>query len=146
MKHLRNALIATGLALTACSSTRLATEPVSYSLSEAADSVRIRVGETIIVEGLRVRFAAVESDSRCPIDVTCVWAGDAVAKLIADQNCDNCDSPSVELTLHTTLEPKSASAYGFRVELLQLTPYPNSKTTIKSDGYSAWLRVVRVEG
>lgn len=145
MKHFRIALIATGLALTACSSTRLATEPVSYSLSEAADSVRIRVGETIIVDGIRVRFAAVESDSRCPIDVTCVWAGDAVAKLSADQNCD-CGTPAVELRLHTTLEPKSATAYGFRVELLQLKPYPNSTTTIRSDAYSAWLRIVRVEG
>lgn len=138
-------LSALGLALTACASSGTPTEPIVYSQAEAADSVRILVGQTIAVGNVRVRFAAVEADSRCPSDVVCVWAGDAVATFVAEQNC-NCDSPAYDLKLHTTLEPKSGTVYGNRIELLRVTPYPNTTTPIKRDEYVAWLRVVPVEG
>jgi hypothetical protein len=138
-------LTSLGLALTACASSGTPTGPIVYSQAEAADSVRILVGQTIVVGSIRIRFSAVESDSRCPSDVVCVWAGDAVAALIAEQNCD-CRSPSYDLKLHTTLEPKSGTVYGYRIELLRITPYPNSMTPIKQDAYAAWLRVVPVEG
>jgi len=145
MRTHRLALVALSLVLAACHTSRFPTEPVVYSQAEAADSVRIWVGQTIVVEGIRVRFNAVESDSRCPTDVVCVWAGDAVANFVVEQNCE-CRSAAYELKLHTTLEPKSGVAYGFRVELLLLSPSPVSTSSIKPDGYSAWLRIVRTEG
>jgi hypothetical protein len=137
-------LSALSFTLVACSSAMLPTEPVVYSQSEAADSVRVRVGQTIVVGAVRFRFDAVESDSRCPMDVVCIWAGDAVAVVTVEQNCD-CRSPALQLKLHTFLEPKSGVAYGHRVELRALLPYPNSTSTIKPDAYSAWLRIVRVD-
>ena len=133
------------MALTACASSGTPTEPIVYSQAEAADSIKILVGQTIVVGSIRVRFTAVESDSRCPSDVVCVWAGDAMAAFIAEQNCD-CKSPSYDLKLHTTLEPKSGTVYGYRIELLRVTPYPSSTMSIKRDDYAAWLRVVPVEG
>ena len=137
-------LSAASLTLAACSTARLPSEPVVYSQSEAADSVKVRVGQTLVVGGIRVRFDAVESDSRCPSDVVCVWAGDAVANLTVEQNCD-CRSAAWQLKLHTFLEPKKGSAYGYRVELRSLLPYPSSTSPIKPDAYSAWLRIVRDE-
>lgn len=144
MKLHRLVPLAVGLAGVACASSQLPTEPVVYSQSEAADSVLIRVAQTIVVEGIRVRFNAVESDSRCPSDVVCVWAGDAVAQFSVEQNCA-CESPTVRLELHTTLEPKSDVAYGYRVELRQLAPYPKTSSPIRKDAYSAWIRLTRVE-
>ena len=133
------ALLVTG----ACASSKGSpTEPVVYSQAEAADSVRIRVGQTIVVEGIRVRFKAVESDSRCPSDVVCVWEGDAVANFVVEQNC-NCDTPALELKLHTTLQPKSGTAYGFKVELLNLQPYPKASSPTKPDAYYAWIRLTK---
>ena len=137
-------LIALSLTIAACASSGIPTEPVVYSQSEAADSVRVRVGQTIVVGDIRVRFEAVESDSRCPMDVVCVWAGDAVANLVVERNCE-CESPALQLKLHTFLEPRNGVAYGNRVELRVLSPYPNSQSTIKPEAYSAWLRIVRVE-
>ena len=128
----------------ACASSQLPTDPVVYSQSEAADSVKVRVGQTIVVEGIRVRFSDVESDSRCASDVVCVWAGDAVANFVVEQNCE-CRSAAFELKLHTTLEPKSGAAYGFRVELLELTPYPITTSPIRKDAYAAWVRITRVQ-
>lgn len=124
----------------ACASSSFPTDPVVYSQSEAADSIRVRVGQTVVVGGIRVRFAAVEQDSRCPSTAICIWQGDAVANLVVQQNCD-CDSPAIELKLHTTLEPKSGIAYGSRVELLQLAPYPTGTSPIKQDAYWAWIRI-----
>ena len=135
------AAVVASLAVVACASNSgLPTEPVVYSQSEAADSIRIRVGQTVIVEGVRVRFSAVESDSRCPIDAICVWEGDAVAVFVVEQNCD-CRTPAFELKLHTSLQPKSGTAYGFKVELLHLAPYPSASSPIKPDAYSAWIRL-----
>ena len=128
----------------ACASSQLPTDPVVYSQSEAADSVKIRIGETIVVEGIRVRFRDVESDSRCGSDVVCVWAGDALAAFVVEQNCE-CKSPAFELKLHTTLEPKSGAAYGFRVDLLAVTPYPKASSPIRKEDYGAWVRLTRVQ-
>ena len=145
MKINRFAVILSFLAFGACaSSSTVPTEPVVYSQSEAADSVRVRVGQSIAVEGVRVRFTAVESDSRCPMDVVCVWQGDAVANFAVKQNCD-CRTPAIELKLHTTLEPKRGTGYGFSVELRQLQPYPQSSSPIKQDAYYAWIRLTKAE-
>lgn len=140
----RLVLLPVVLAGAACASSQFPTEPVVYSQAEAADSVLIRVGQTIVVEGIRIRFNAVESDSRCPSDVVCVWAGDAVAVFSVEQTCE-CESPTLALELHTTLEPKSDVAYGYRVDLRGLEPYPTTSSPIRKAAYSAWLRVVRVE-
>lgn len=143
MKINQVTVLVASLAIVACASNNaLPTEPVVYSQSEAADSVRIRVGQTIVVEGIKVRFGAVESDSRCAMDVMCVWEGDAVAVFVVEQNCD-CGTPAFELKLHTSLQPKSGTAYGFRVELRNLQPYPRSSSQIKPDAYYAWIRLTR---
>ena len=143
MRINRLAVLVASLAIAACASNNaLPTEPVVYSQAEAADSVRVRVGQTIVVEGIKVRFSAVESDSRCPSDVVCVWEGDAVAVFVVEQNCD-CRTPAFELKLHTSLQPKSGTAYGFRVMLLNLQPYPRSSSPTKPDAYYAWIRLTR---
>jgi hypothetical protein len=132
--------IAACLVIAACSSNPGSTEPVVYSQSEVADSIAIRVGRTIIVDGIRFRFDVVESDSRCPMDVVCVWAGDAVARFVVEQS--GAPSSGVSLQLHTNLQPKSGSAHGFRVELLALQPYPRASTPTKADDYVASIKVI----
>lgn len=129
----------------ACRSTNGPTAPPVYSLAEAADSVRVRAGQTVVVDGVRIRFNGVESDSRCPSDVVCVWEGDAVANFTVEQNCE-CRSVAYALALHTTLDPKWGVAYGYRVELRALAPSPRASSPIKPDAYVAWLRVVPAGG
>jgi hypothetical protein len=45
------------------------------------------------------------------------------------------------LSLHTTLDPKSGSGWGYRVTLLSLTPHPVHGTPTDSSQYVAWVRV-----
>ena len=44
---------------------------------------KLKAGKQVMLKGtrLRIKFAAVENDSRCPSDVTCVWAGNAAVQL-----------------------------------------------------------------
>ena len=58
-----------------------------------------------------------ESDSRCPIEVDCFWAGDASVDLLFAQG-----TSSGSATLHTTLNPHSAVFNGFTITLLSLAP------------------------
>ena len=45
------------------------------TVPQAPGAVEARLGETVRLGGLAVRPIAVIEDSRCPRDVTCVWAG-----------------------------------------------------------------------
>ena len=49
------------------------------TVAPLAESFKLRVGQTAAITGtnVRVKFDRVVADSRCPIDVQCVWAGSA---------------------------------------------------------------------
>lgn len=132
------------VAAAACASPATVTEPVVYSRADAADSVRIRVGQTIIVDDVRIKLSAVESDSRCGTDVVCVWQGDATTLFLVSPNSESA-SQLDQVRLHTGVEPRAGTAQHYRVELLAVTPAPRSTTTIKQEDYAAWIRVVRME-
>ncbi|HEX8691911.1 MAG TPA: hypothetical protein VF746_05810 [Longimicrobium sp.] len=94
---------------------------------------------TIAGEGLSIHFDGVNADSRCPSDVTCIWAGDAEVQLTLSK----AGFPSQTVVLHTTLDPKSASYAGYTVNLQDLKPYPVSTSTIAPGDYVATLLVTK---
>ncbi|MFN2238471.1 MAG: hypothetical protein ABR524_03685 [Thermoanaerobaculia bacterium] len=85
-------------------------------------------------EGL-LEFAQVVADSRCPVDVQCVWAGDAVVALRASDVND-----SASLRLHTG-GPRSASFGTWEVELVELRPLPREGMALTQADYEAVLRL-----
>jgi hypothetical protein len=85
-------------------------------------------------EGL-LEFAQVVSDSRCPLDVQCVWAGDAVVALRASDAND-----SASLRLHTG-GPRSARFGIWEVELVELRPVPREGIALTQADYEAVLRL-----
>jgi hypothetical protein len=64
-----------------------------------------------------LEFVHVVSDSRCPPKVNCVWAGDAVLELRVFKG-----KQTQALTLHTGLEPRSATVMGLKLTLQKLEP------------------------
>jgi len=116
-----------------------------YTLQQAADSIPLPYRTDVRVGEIWMTLAGVPSDSRCPIGVTCVWAGDAVAALAVHPGCYSagCRAPSVALSLHTTLEPRAGEALGYRVQLLALRPEPVYGTPVDSSRFVAWVRVSR---
>jgi hypothetical protein len=97
-------------------------------------------GEAAAIQdtALRIQFLRVSGDSRCPADAICIQGGDALVHIRA------ADGGSSEYELHTGDESRAAITHvGFRVELVNLQPYPFSSRTIRPDEYRAMLRVSR---
>lgn len=99
----------------------------------------LQIGQTVLVEGagFGITFVAVTEDSRCPVDVTCVWAGNATVELKVSM-ADHVDSTVI---LNTDLEPKAAPIGRHALRLVALAPLPRSDTRIPGSDYSATLRV-----
>jgi len=102
-------------------------------------TIELRAGEGRTLHGLRIDFGRVESDSRCPSTVTCVWAGNAAVELQVSPVAG--DGPSHRLVLNTGLDPQTGEALGLRITLLALTPYPETPGGIGEDAYRARLDV-----
>jgi hypothetical protein len=64
-----------------------------------------------------LEFVGVLNDSRCPVNVDCVWAGDAEVKLRVFKG-----KQQKILILHTGLEPRSATVMGLKLTLQRLEP------------------------
>jgi hypothetical protein len=86
------------------------------------------------VADLHVSFAGVTTDSRCPRKVVCVWAGDAAIVLEVKHGAE---TRSVEL--HTTPTQATGEAFGHRIALVSLDPYPDEPSERKPNAYVAHL-------
>ncbi len=77
------------------------------------------------------------SDSRCPSDVTCIWAGQAKVNLEVRINGN-----ANLLTLTSTAGGMDSKSLGnYVVQLIKISPYPTSKTNIKLSDYVLTLKV-----
>ena len=107
---------------------------------QPGEEFSLRPGERVEIAGgvAVVRFVAVPQDSRCPSDVVCIWAGDAVARLDLLVAGD-----SMRSDLHTNAQGGSvqAESHGYVLELVSLAPNPRSGTQIPQAEYTATLRV-----
>lgn len=103
------------------------------------ESFGVREGERVVVDGrLTVGFHDVAEDSRCPADVQCVRAGEAVVVL----RLSEAGHRPAELTLRTTPGEDAVTVGAYRVELVGLDPAPRSGRS-PPETYVATLRVVR---
>lgn len=92
-----------------------------------------RVNDTPVT----VMFRSVGADSRCPSDVQCVWAGDAVINL----GLSSTTTVSQEAGIHTTIDPRFTDYAGYRVKVVGLAPVPKSGSTIPAATYVVTLQV-----
>lgn len=114
----RTLLLVTAIVSASCSTS--ATGPQDPLPRE----VVLRLGQEVTVEGtvLHLAFTRLVDDSRCPANVVCVWAGNAAVKV----GIALAMSPAHPLILNTGVEPRSVKQNGFRVTLLEVTPYPGT--------------------
>ena len=113
----------------------------TLQVARLSSEFKLRVGRRATFKGtrLRIKFAAVESDSRCPSDVTCVWAGNAAVRLRLSAG-----RSSKIVTLNTSRSSpfvREAEYQGYKVKLVDLSPYPRSDRQIAARDYIATLLV-----
>jgi hypothetical protein len=130
------------IALAACQNATGPAGPPDTSQSQI-DTLVLAPGQEVGVDRLfRVGFMEVSSDSRCPTDVLCIWAGNAAVEIALAIG----EGPSYPFTLNTfTYPPATVDFSGYRVTLLDLTPHPVSTTPIQPGDYRAHLQVGRAD-
>lgn len=86
-----------------------------------------------------VSFTKVVSDSRCPSDVDCVWAGIAEVELSVET-----EGESHVILLATVGENNSIVVGGYLFSLGAVDPYPTSQNPIAQSDYRITLTVTRL--
>lgn len=105
--------------------------------SSSARALSIGAGETASVPGsdVTITFRSVTEDSRCPLDVTCVWEGNGRVALTLSSAEGFADAE-----LNTTVQPRQIDFAGMRVVLASLAPYPAGEA-IDPDDYVATFEI-----
>lgn len=134
-------LLAVALVAASCGRT---TDPVSHATDlqvvEAGDTLTLQYGDSALLgrSGPSITFSAIETDSRCPVDVTCVWAGDAHVRLVGTTGAGR-----ESLELHTGVEPTEAVFAGHRIRLLDVAPQRREGDDVRPADYSVRLAISR---
>ncbi|MCS7198588.1 MAG: hypothetical protein NZ930_07975 [Candidatus Bipolaricaulota bacterium] len=89
---------------------------------------------------LQIRFVGVPEDARCPIDVSCIWAGNA--KIVLGVSLKESPEETM-LTLNSALDPREALFAGYRIRFVSLKPERFSERTINPAEYRVTLIVSR---
>lgn len=98
-------------------------------------------GQAEVAPGLVLTLERVVADSRCPVDVTCVWAGEI--RVAFSLEAPQTEAPRFEFELATTA-PKAA-VRGLEFELLGALPVPRSTAKIAAADYRIELRATRLQ-
>ena len=110
-------------------------------VAEPGVEFSLALGRTASINssGARITFKQVSEDSRCPVDVQCVWAGDAKIELTVSRSGGPDDLKVISLTPPNN-ETTSAD---LRIRFTGLAPVPRQADNGKPRAYVAQLVVTR---
>lgn len=106
-----------------------------------SNTVDIQYGTDATYENIGISFLEVAEDSRCPVDVTCAWEGNARV-LMHLQELPNGEVVRVELNTYEPLG-NTVEFGGYEVALSNLKPDPISTVPINPRDYVATLQFVK---
>lgn len=86
---------------------------------------------------LRLTFVKLIGDSRCPEGVECFWAGSADIEVKVTSGAE---STLIQLSTYHQ-DKREASAFGYRIQLEDVTPHPAEGRKIEASQYVAHLKV-----
>jgi len=100
------------------------------------------VGKTASLngDGVRITFKQVKEDSRCPTDVTCIWAGDARIELTISRSGSSDDTKILSLSAANS----EARSGDLQIRFVGLTPVPRQADGNTPRAYVAQLVVNRI--
>jgi len=94
----------------------------------------------LVDDNMELRFQRVTEDSRCPKNVTCVWAGRVSCEVEVSRRGS---SSRVVLTEPGTSEGYSRQRYGEYELAFHVTPYPEAGKEISKDAYRLHLIITK---
>jgi hypothetical protein len=94
-------------------------------------ATKVPQGEAVKFKNATVKFIKVIEDSRCPKDVTCIWAGQA--KVLVEITETGKVSKKMELLFDGKTINVICASEGYSLKGMSLTPYPTSDIVGKMD-------------
>jgi len=86
---------------------------------------------------ISILLDSVLTDSRCPIGMECIWAGNASVRFIFSSS--NITKPFILNTL--TSFRTDTLIEGYRIKLIDLIPYPQAELVIQQVDYKAEIEI-----
>jgi hypothetical protein len=105
----------------------------------APEDVTLSIGETGDAAGLTVVFNKITSDSRCPVDVQCIWEGTVSANVTLERGGE-------KTTLDIAMNESAITFAGYSVSLASVLPATKSTTPIDPTDYRVTFQVGSVLG
>ena len=122
-------MIAFGFAITLAACTTTGAQPADTNTVADGASVILAPGQSVtLADNSRIDYVKLDNDSRCPPDVQCVWAGDAV---IVMRWTPAAAMTAQDFVLHTTLDPKSFDTGNRTITLTALERGDAPKATLQ---------------
>ncbi len=110
--------------------------PENFVLGEEED---FKVGTENKSAEYNVKFTITDvQDSRCPMDVECIWQGEAEIEI-------KFDSPFQETIVLSTYDDLIDTVGNYSTKLLDVSPYPVSTETIELENYTIKLKIESLE-
>jgi hypothetical protein len=108
-------------------------------IAEPGQAFALPLGQTAAVRGTDVRltFKDVRTDSRCPVDVQCVWAGEAKIGVVISQKGTTDETKVLSLTPADS----QMTAGKLRIRFVGLAPVPRQADAGTARAYVAQLVV-----
>ena len=101
-------------------------------------AIKIPLGEAITLKNHVIKFTEVLEDSRCPENMTCVWAGRARVLLEISENGKKSINKTLIFGKVNKGESDDKELFSYnnsKVNGLSLSPYPNSKEAVEGAPY-----------
>ena len=122
--------------------------PAVYALNAPpiAQEFVLKPGQTIAIKqtNIKIQFDSVLNDSRCPIEVRCVWSGNAEVKLMLQRSSKQKAKPTSAI-VNTVNANRSIDYLGYRIQLLKLNPGRQQGKVMPQTQYEATFRVSRIQ-
>jgi len=115
-------------------------QELEFNLGE---SFELQYLETKInsAEDLKIRFNGVVADNRCPVEVQCIWQGNAEVEFTFTKG-----NQFRTFILNTGIEPASIVLFEFKIQLLHLEPPNSENNPPDQEDYVATLLITTAEG
>ena len=115
------------------------TVQIAQAQSEQRETIKINKQKKFSQSKITIKFVSVMEDSRCPMGVNCIQAGNAKIKVEISNG-----TTKETFEINTTMGAKGASFGGYAINLIELTPIPNQKNKINQKSYKAKFSIVRL--
>lgn len=100
--------------------------------------VELRFDDTTKYQDLELRWLEIE-DSRCPVGVACVWAGQIL--VIVEVSRGEEEPVEIELVHRIKGPPPMSRAFGFELRLLGVDPHPEEGISPERSDYVAQIEI-----